>query len=156
MVTKRSFFVWVLTSALFLILIAGCGPAETAPVDQTTAEVPVDPSVKEQIVVESPSTPGEGEGPETGIKEFTMTAKQWDFQPEEIRVKKGDTVLLKVKSIDVRHGFASLAYGFNIILNPGKEEVVEFIADKTGTFSFLCTVPCGVGHSGMTGKIIVE
>ncbi len=89
-------------------------------------------------------------------KEFVITAKQWSFSPSEIRVKKGDTVVLKLKSTDVMHGFSLPDFGINQPLKPGETVTVQFVANKVGTFKFICNVPCGVGHIGMTGTIVVE
>jgi len=36
-----------------------------------------------------------------------------------------------------RHGFAINEFNVNERLEPGKTVIVEFVADKTGTFSFL-------------------
>ena len=92
----------------------------------------------------------------TPVKEFSMIAKKWQFDPSTINVKQGDKVRLKIKSIDVTHGFSLLDFNVNENLAPEKEVVVEFIADKKGEFSFFCSVFCGEGHSGMKGKLIVE
>ena len=43
---------------------------------------------------------------QSAVKEFTLTAKNWAFDPPLITVKQGDKVKLNVKSIDVTHGFA--------------------------------------------------
>ena len=64
------------------------------------------------------------------VKEFTVTAKSWAFEPEVITVKQGDKVKLKIKSIDVTHGFALPDFDVKIDLVPNKEETVEFTADK--------------------------
>ena len=90
------------------------------------------------------------------VKEFTMTAKQWAFDPEVITVKKGDSVRIKIKSIDVSHGFSLPDYGFDQELEPGKEVTVEFIASKKGEFTFFCSFFCGQGHRDMKGKLVVE
>ncbi len=90
------------------------------------------------------------------VKEFSMTAKQWAFNPSEIRVKAGDTVRLKVKSIDVTHGFSLPDFNVDERLEPGKEISVEFIANKKGTFTFFCSVLCGEGHRDMKGTLVVE
>jgi cytochrome c oxidase subunit 2 len=90
------------------------------------------------------------------VKEFTMTAMQWQFSPDNIEVDKGDKVVLKIKSVDVTHGIAIPAFKVWETLEPGKEVRIEFIADKTGTFSFACSVPCGPGHTSMLGKIVVR
>ena len=92
----------------------------------------------------------------TPVKEFSMIAKKWQFDPSTINVKQGDKVRLKIKSIDVTHGFSLPDFNVNENLEPEKEVVVEFIADKKGEFSFFCSVFCGEGHSGMKGKLIVE
>ncbi len=90
------------------------------------------------------------------VKEFTMTAKQWDFQPSTISVNQGDTVKLHINSIDVKHGFGLPTFNVQEELEPGKTIDIEFVADKKGTFSFFCTVQCGLGHGGMRGQLIVR
>lgn len=90
------------------------------------------------------------------VKEFTMTAKQWAFDPAVITVKQGDKVKIKIKSIDVTHGFALADFNVKVDLTPNKEETVEFVADKKGEFTFFCSVMCGEGHKDMTGKLVVE
>ncbi|VVA43995.1 Cytochrome c oxidase subunit II [Candidatus Roizmanbacteria bacterium] len=90
------------------------------------------------------------------VKDFSMIAKQWQFDPSIINVKQGDKIRLKIKSIDVTHGFSLLDFNVNENLEPGKEIIVEFIADKKGEFTFFCSVICGTGHSGMKGKLVVE
>lgn len=94
--------------------------------------------------------------PQGTVKEITMTAKQFEFQPAKITVKKGDRLRLKITSTDVAHGFAIKEYGIRQKLDPGKEEIVEFTADKTGTFTYYCSVQCGSGHGAMKGTLIVE
>ena len=90
------------------------------------------------------------------IKEISVTAKQWEFDPDPIVVNKGDNVKLNIKSIDVMHGFALPDFGINSRLNPGQTTTVEFTADKIGTFAFFCSVQCGAGHSDMRGTLIVN
>jgi cytochrome c oxidase subunit 2 len=89
-------------------------------------------------------------------KEFVISAKQWSFSPSSIKVKKGDRVVLKVTSTDVAHGFSLAQFGINETLEPGKTKTIEFVADKVGTFTFSCSVPCGAGHKAMSGTLIVE
>lgn len=90
------------------------------------------------------------------IKEIEVTARQFSFTPDLIRVKLGDNVRLKIKSVDVTHGFSLPDFGINEILEPGKTVIIEFQAARRGTFSFLCSIVCGAGHSGMRGTLIVE
>ena len=91
-----------------------------------------------------------------GVKEFTITAKQFQFEPSTIEVNKGDKVRLIVTSTDVPHGISIPEYDINERLNPGEPVSIEFTADKEGTFTAFCSVFCGSGHSNMKGKIIVK
>ncbi len=90
------------------------------------------------------------------VKEFTMTAKQWEFSPETITVDKGDTVRLNVTSVDVEHGIAIPDFNVSENLRPGRTVVIEFVADKVGQFSFFCNVYCGVDHGAMRGTLVVR
>jgi cytochrome c oxidase subunit 2 len=90
------------------------------------------------------------------VKEFDMTAKQWEFDPPTITVSQGDLVRLNISSIDVSHGFAIPEFGVNQRLEPNNTATVEFSADKKGTFRFFCSVICGAGHSDMSGTLVVE
>ena len=90
------------------------------------------------------------------VKEFKVTAKQFAFEPSTIEVNKGERVKLIVTSLDVPHGIVIPEYGINQKLDPNKPVAIEFTADKEGTFTILCSVFCGSGHSGMKGKLIVK
>ncbi|PIU37514.1 hypothetical protein COS77_00520 [Candidatus Roizmanbacteria bacterium CG06_land_8_20_14_3_00_34_14] len=92
----------------------------------------------------------------SSVKEFTMTAKKWAFDPDVVTVKQGDNVRLKLKSIDVTHGFALPDFNVKVDLVPDKEKTVEFVATKKGEFAFFCSVLCGAGHQDMKGKLVVE
>jgi len=92
----------------------------------------------------------------TDVVEIDMIARQWEYTPSTITVSEGDKVKLNIEDVDVTHGFAIFEFGVNERLTPGKTTTIEFTADKAGEYTFLCTVPCGSGHGGMRGKLIVE
>lgn len=94
--------------------------------------------------------------PVSEVKKITITAKRFEYEPNSITVNQGDTVRLKIKSIDVTHGFGLVEFGVNVKLRKGETIVVEFVADKKGTFEFRCTNYCGTGHGEMKGKLVVE
>lgn len=89
-------------------------------------------------------------------KEFSMIAKQWSFEPAEVIVNRGDTVRLRVKSIDVPHGIVIKEYGIDEKLERDEEVTIEFVADKSGEFVFYCNVFCGKEHQDMEGKLVVK
>lgn len=90
------------------------------------------------------------------VREIEVTAKQFEFSPNPIRVKLGETVQLNITSTDVTHGFSLPEFNIDEVLQPGKTASVTFQATRTGEFPFACSVACGVGHAGMRGKLIVE
>jgi len=105
-------------------------------------------------------SPASGTVPSTGeVREFEVTAKTWEFNLRMIEVDAGDTVVLRVTGLDdglgSGHGFALPDFMVNEVIREGQTLTIEFVADKTGTFTFSCSVPCGTGHSTMTGTLIV-
>lgn len=90
------------------------------------------------------------------VKEFSITAHNWNFTPSVIRVSEGDTVVIHAKTIEGIHGFMIPDFDINKRLDPGEEVTIQFVADKKGIFPFACSVYCGDGHTHMTGTLIVE
>ncbi len=111
-----------------------------------TEETKVDDSKNEETISTPVST----------IKNFSITAQQWSFSPATITVNNGDTVKLSIKSTDVDHGFFLADFGVSETLKAGTTTNVSFIANKSGTFSFSCSVFCGSSHSSMVGTLIVK
>lgn len=93
---------------------------------------------------------------ETSLHEINVVARQFEFEPSEIRVEKGDRIRMTLTSEDVTHGFNLPQFGVSKTIKPGEETTVEFVADTQGEFNFRCNVYCGAGHSEMDGVLIVE
>ena len=90
------------------------------------------------------------------IKEISIKAKRFEYEPNTITVNLGDIVRLKITAKDVDHGFGLTQFGVNVKVEKGQTVEVEFVADKKGTFDFRCVVRCGSGHPNMKGKLVVE
>jgi len=88
--------------------------------------------------------------------EIKVTAKKYEFDPNPIRVKKGDHVKLVITAIDHDHGFKLEAFHIEQPLKKGEATTVEFTADQAGTFPFACSHFCGMGHKKMKGELVVE
>lgn len=129
---------------------------ETDSTDPVPAENVVNESVKEEVIDTVTEDPEEKEEPAPVVKQFSIEAKQWEFVPSVITVNKGDTVKLSVTSTDVAHGISISAFGVSERLEPNQTVQIEFIADKEGTFSMICSVFCGSGHGSMRGSVIVQ
>ncbi len=140
----------VLALILLPVLVLGCVSQSAQPVATPLPTQPP-PATATPLpeLTGTVTTPSE-------VKEFTMTAKQWAFEPSTITVNKGDRVRLVVTSIDVAHGFGLPDFGVDARLEPGTATTVEFTASRAGTFTFFCSVVCGAGHSGMKGTLVVN
>jgi len=90
------------------------------------------------------------------VKEFTVRAFQFGFDPARLEVNVGDKVVINAYTSDVGHGLAIREFGVNMALTSKKLVTTEFIADKAGTFTFYCSIPCGRGHGSMRGKLVVN
>ena len=83
-------------------------------------------------------------------RRIEVTAKRFDFTPGEITLKKGEPVVLVLKSADVPHGVRFRELGVTVKAAKGQTSEVSFTPDKTGTFIGHCSVFCGSGHGSMT------
>lgn len=88
-------------------------------------------------------------------KVIRITAKKFNYTPGEITIKKGVPVVLEFKTADVMMGFNLPDFNVRADIVPGKTTRLRLVANKTGTFVFLCDVFCGTGHEEMNGKLTV-
>ena len=90
-----------------------------------------------------------------GSHELHVAASQYDFSPGVISVNQGDQVTIELASTDVVHGLYLDGYDLEITADPGQPARLSFIAGKSGTFRFRCSVTCGPLHPFMIGKLKV-
>jgi len=105
-------------------------------------------------------------------RRIQMTARQYAYDPPVLHVNRGDTVRLRIRSLDVTHGFYLEAFDINASIIPDspylelthpsrkgepakRAEELVFVADKTGKFRFRCSRVCGNMHPFMQGELIV-
>ena len=84
-----------------------------------------------------------------------VTAKQFEFSPSQITVKKNEAVIIELTSTDREHGFRLRAFNVRADVKPGQPARVSFTPDKAGSFTFSCDVFCGSGHEDMEGTLVV-
>jgi heme/copper-type cytochrome/quinol oxidase subunit 2 len=84
-----------------------------------------------------------------------MKAYKYAFDPGDITVYEGQKITLNITAVDRKHGFKLDGYDVNVTLPQGEITTVTFVADKTGDFSFKCSVFCGTGHMKMKGVLKV-
>ncbi|MGA9022675.1 MAG: cupredoxin domain-containing protein [Terracidiphilus sp.] len=79
-----------------------------------------------------------------------ITAKRFGFTPGEVTLKKGQPVVLVLKSMDVGHGLRVRELGVDMKVKAGGTAEITITPDKTGDFVGHCSVFCGSGHGSMT------
>ena len=78
-----------------------------------------------------------------------IVASQFSFSPSDITLKKGQPVLLVLKSQDVAHGLRVRELNVAVKVNEHGTAQVQFTPQKTGDFVGHCYVFCGRGHGSM-------
>lgn len=106
--------------------------------------------------VPSSETNMEITAPTGETREFVVNGSKFSFDPAEMSVNRGDTVKITYKNMDGTHDFVLDEFSVKTnILELGQEEVVTFIADKSGTFEYYCSVG-NHRQMGMVGKLTVQ
>lgn len=99
-------------------------------------------------------------------RELRVIAFQWGFafltDDNEISrnaavVQPGETILFRIFSNDVIHGFNIPAVGITAEFDPGKERDIWIRApQEPGNYLIQCLNYCGVGHAQMKAWLVVE
>ena len=88
-------------------------------------------------------------------QEVSIIARNFEYLPNQIVVRKDQPVRIYLTSVDNPHGFALGDFKIKREVDPGTVTVIDFVPNKTGEFPFHCSVFCGWGHVGMKGKLFV-
>ncbi len=84
-----------------------------------------------------------------------LLGRMWAWYPV-LKLKKGQTYRLHLSSTDLQHGFSLQPVNMNFQALPGYDHVLTITPTQSGEFPIICNEFCGIGHHGMTGRIIVE
>lgn len=93
--------------------------------------------------------------PRSKERVIKVTARKFQYTPNEIRIREGEAIVLEFTAIDFVHGFSVPELHLRADLPPGQLTRVPLPANKAGVYDFLCDNFCGSGHENMSGKIIV-
>lgn len=94
-----------------------------------------------------------------------ITASMSGFDHEEIRLKIGEPVTIRLTSVDNqfhsdgggKHQWAVDELGLNVIAPPKGSKSITFTPDQPGTYTFYCDICCGGrANPTMQGTLIVE
>jgi cytochrome c oxidase subunit II len=85
-----------------------------------------------------------------GMRHVQIDATWFEFNPNVIRIKQGEEVMIMINNLDVDHGINIPALGLR------GNSIIAFTAHTKGEFDFFCDNFCGEGHRDMVGKLIIE
>ncbi len=85
-----------------------------------------------------------------------ITAKRFGFSPDTVTLKKDETVVLRLKSEDVTHGFFLRALKLDEDISPDSPTDITVTPTTAGTFTTICDHFCGANHGNMKMTIVVE
>lgn len=131
--------------------------------EQTTPTTQVSPTPVTSPAV-SPTTDAEsmmedGQVKEVGKKDVQVVeieAGSFYYEPNMIKVKKGQRVQVVIKSVDMMHDFNIDELNVKSeIVKSGETGTVEFVASKVGSFEYYCSVGQH-RQNGQVGTIVVE
>ncbi|MFA6509819.1 MAG: cupredoxin domain-containing protein [Candidatus Peribacteraceae bacterium] len=149
-------------SAVLLVLSACTGAGTPVPDGEDTSSSSssaVSSVLQEEASSSSSSLDGgalSASGASAAVRVIDITAKDWEFSPSAITLKKGEKVAFRITAIQGHHGFLVPELGLNTDIPEGQTVTTEFPTDRAGTFQFRCSVPCGEGHMDMTGTIVIQ
>lgn len=123
---------------------------------------PSSPSPTTQLPVQSSDTGTEDKqvatssSENTQVRGITITGSDFKLEPSVIEAKKGEKIKITFINSGGFHDFVIDELGVRVKrIGAGASESVEFVADKTGTFEYYCSVDTH-RQMGMKGQLIVE
>jgi cytochrome c oxidase subunit 2 len=84
-----------------------------------------------------------------------VSAHRFAFEPSTIELTVGVPVILEVRALDRKHGFAVPELGIDAVVVPGHPQRLRVVPGRVGSFAFHCSVFCGSGHDDMAGTLVV-
>jgi nitrous oxide reductase len=139
----------MIAGAVLLVVIGGgyfAMSRNAAVPEQNIPETAAQPTTQENTAAVAPAT-AEPTAEASAVKEFVMDS--WmdnidgkmaaHFSLKEIVVKKGDKVRITITNTAGDHDFTIDAYNIKTATPLNKPTVIEFTADKVGTFEYYCS-----------------
>ena len=92
----------------------------------------------------------------SGPRIVDISAKRFEFTPNQITLERGKPVILRVASLDREHGFYQKDLNLDLELTPAQPSLVTITPNVAGRFVVICDEFCGSGHGNMKMVINVE
>jgi cytochrome c oxidase subunit II len=97
-----------------------------------------------------------GKGKQEPARTIEVHVKRFAFSPNEITLKKGETVDLRLISEDVNHSLVVEELDIKLETSKGHPVDVALTPQTAGDFHGQCGTFCGNGHGTMTFTVHVQ
>jgi cytochrome c oxidase subunit 2 len=84
-----------------------------------------------------------------GVRKIEIVAKRYQFTPNEITLRKGEPVVLVLRSEDVKHSLSVKDLNLAADITNGRSTELNVTPQKSGDFVGKCGHFCGSGHGRM-------
>ena len=88
-------------------------------------------------------------------KRIEITAERFHYTPDKVTLKKGEPVILVLRSSDVTHGLKVAEMNIKSEIKKGQVLEIQITPESPGHFVGKCAHFCGKGHGTMTLEIEV-
>jgi heme/copper-type cytochrome/quinol oxidase subunit 2 len=86
---------------------------------------------------------------------YEVTASRDGFRPASLKLRRGETVRLLLKTTDGEHCFAIDALRVEKRILPGRTTVLDLTPAQAGSFPFHCCLESGKAAERETGRLVV-
>ncbi len=130
---------------IVVLALAGVFAVTQKPAQKAMEETPVvntmpagDATGVDEMMVGGDAVMPENSG---NVQSFTVNGSEFAYDINEITVKKGDTVEIVFNNREGFHDWVLDEFNAQTAqLAEGESETITFVADKTGTFEYYCSV----------------
>jgi plastocyanin len=106
--------------------------------------------------VETGSVNGVAGGkPTADARELTVEARNFEFDPDELKFAAQEEIALELVSEQGPHDFAVDGLGLVNDVADGESRVQRLRIDQPGSYTFFCTLP-GHRDGGMEGTLVIR
>lgn len=145
---RRPTLLFLASLATTSLVLAACGDTDHA--DMTMSDSSMDEDMHDDGMGHDETTPVA-----EGARRIEVTARSFEFDPDEITITAGEDVAIVLSSEDILHDFTVDGLDAHVAADGDETAEGGLRADDPGRYTYYCTVP-GHREAGMEGTLVVE
>lgn len=146
---RRSTLLFLTCLATTSLVLTACGDTDDR-ADMPMSDSAMDDGMHDDGMGHDETTPVV-----EGARRIEVTARSFEFDPDELTVTAGEDVAIVLSSEDILHDFTVDDLDAHVAADGDETAEGGLRADDPGRYTYYCTVP-GHREAGMEGTLIVE